>query len=288
MSRPAVPVSAASKILEAPLTEVAEVGASSPELVRRVVFECNATGAGLANGRIVNIQNASHVFAPHISSDISAEEKEALSAKNFDQAIVTNMALKSVSSSCPETVTVGVNLFSNSANVANSKGWLYTQEVNDMSSNHAHANEGFTNVVTILPHEKHRTDQVVYHPEGLMNSRWIQEYGGYTMEKLHEGITRFKGKDYAYVPEDHVVVSIIKNNWESLGINLNDESMKEGEFLKINKTVVDNCINQLYSSVISQIPYTSLSNLGARFQANTEGNTPYKVVAELEIRYKFP
>jgi len=288
MSRPAVPVSAASKILEAPLTEVAEVGASSPELVRRVVFECNATGAGLANGRIVNIQNASHVFAPHISSDISAEEKEALSAKNFDQAIVTNMALKSVSSSCPETVTVGVNLFSNSANVANSKGWLYTQEVNDMSSNHAHANEGFTNVVTILPHEKHRTDQVVYHPEGLMNSRWIQEYGGYTMEKLHEGITRFKGKDYAYVPEDHVVVSIIKNNWESLGINLNDESMKEGEFLKINKTVVDNCINQLYSTVISQIPYTSLSNLGARFQANTEGNTPYKVVAELEIRYKFP
>ena len=121
-----------------------------------------------------------------------------------------------------------------------------------------------------------------------MNSRWIQEYGGYTLEKLHEGITRFQGKDYCYVPDDHVVVSIIKNNWESLGINLNDESMKEGEFLKVNKTVVDNCINQLYSSVISQIPYTSLSNLGARFQANTEGSTPYKVVAELELRYRFP
>jgi len=288
MSRPAVPVSAASKIQEAPTADLAEVAATSPELVRRVVFECNATGAGLANGRVVNIANASHVFAPHISSDLSAEEKAALSAKNFDQAIVTSMALKSVSSSCPEVVTVGINLFANNANVANSKGWLYTQEVNDMSSNHAHSNEGFTNVVTILPKEKHRTDQVVYHPEGLMNSRWIQEYGGYTLEKLHEGITRFQGKDYCYVPEDHVVVSIIRNNWESLGINLSDESMKEGEFLKVNKQVVDNCINQLYSSVISQIPYTSLSNLGARFQANTEGSTPYKVVAEVEFRYRFP
>jgi hypothetical protein len=217
MSRPAVPVSAATKIQEAPTTEVAEVATSSPELVRRVVFECNATGSSLANGRVVNIQNASHVFAPHISSDLSAEEKEALKAKNFDQAIVTSMSLKSISSNCPETVTVGINLFSNSANVANAKGWLYTQEVNDMSSNHAHANEGFTNVVTILPMEKHRTDQVVYHPEGLMNSRWIQEYGGYTLEKLHEGITRFQGKDYCYVPEDHVVVSIIRNNWEQLG-----------------------------------------------------------------------
>lgn len=277
-----------SKLQEAPTSEVAEVAAASPELVRRVVFECNATGAGLANGQVVNIQNASHVFAPHISSDLSPEEKAALKAKNFDQAIVTSMTLKSVSSSCPETVTVGVNLFANNANVSNSKGWLYTQEVNDMSSNHAHSNEGFTNIVTILPKEKHRTDQVVYHPEGLMNSRWIQEYGGYTLEKLHEGITRFKGKDYCYVPEDHVVVSIIRNNWESLGVNLNDESMKEGEFLKINKQMVDNCIQQLYSSVISQIPYTSLSNLGARFQSNTEGSQSYKVVAELSIRYRFP
>ena len=277
-----------SKLQQAPTSEVAEVAAASPELVRRVVFECNATGAGLANGQVVNIQNASHVFAPHISSDLSPEEKAALKAKNFDQAIVTSMTLKSVSSSCPETVTVGVNLFANNANVSNSKGWLYTQEVNDMSSNHAHSNEGFTNIVTILPKEKHRTDQVVYHPEGLMNSRWIQEYGGYTLEKLHEGITRFKGKDYCYVPEDHVVVSIIRNNWESLGVNLNDESMKEGEFLKINKQMVDNCIQQLYSSVISQIPYTSLSNLGARFQSNTEGSQSYKVVAELELRYRFP
>ena len=121
-----------------------------------------------------------------------------------------------------------------------------------------------------------------------MNSRWIQQYGGYTEAKLHEGITRFSGKDYCYVPQDHVVVSIIKNNWEQLGINLQDETMREGEFMKINTSVVDNCIKQLHDNVISQIPYTNLSDLGARFQANTEGSSIYKVVCEMQVKYRFP
>ena len=288
MSRPNEAALAVATTELASVEEAAEVSTATPELIRRVVFECDASGSDLANGVVVGIDNASHVFRPNMASDLSEEERAAVSAKSFDQAIVTGMTLKSVSSSCPELVTVGVNLFSNSANVANAKGWLYAKEVNDMSSNHAHQNEGFTNVVSILPHEKQRMSEVVYHPEGLMNSRWIQQYGGYTLDKLHEGITRFKGKDFCYVPENHVVVSIIRNNWEQLGINLQDETMREGEFMKINKTVVDNCINQLYSNVISQIPYTNLTDLGARFQANTEGSNVYKVVCEMEVKYRFP
>ena len=288
MSRPNEAALAVATTELAPAEEVAEVSTATPELIRRVVFECDARGSDLAHGVVVGIDNASHVFRPNMASDLSEEERAIVAAKSFDQAIVTGMTLKSVSSSCPELVTVGMNLFSNAANVANAKGWLYTKEVNDMSSNHAHVNEGYTNIVSILPNEKQRMSEVVYHPEGLMNSRWIQQYGGYTLDKLHEGITRFKGKDYCYVPENHVVVSIIKNNWEQLGINLQDETMREGEYMKINKSVVDNCINQLHDNVISQIPYTNLSDLGARFQANTEGTKMYKVVCEMEVKYRFP
>ncbi len=288
MSRPN-----AAALAQPEVTELAEqaqenTATATPELVRRVVFECNASGADLAQGVIVNVKNAEHVFAPKMASDLSAEEKAQFAEQDFSQGIVTGMKLKSVSSSCPETVTVGMNLFANDANVANSQGWLYAQEVNDMSENHTHSNEGFTNLVTILPHERQRPDQVVYHPEGLMNSRWIKQYGGYTLEKLHDGITRFKNKDYCYVPEDHVVVSIIRNNWEQLGVNLESEAVREGEFMKVSNNIVDNCIKQLYSNVISQIPYTNFSDLGARFQANTEGSNTFKVVCEMEVKYRFP
>ena len=214
MSRPAastfeVPASANVEQVEEVSSEVSN---SSPELIRRVVFECNAKGSELANGVTVHLNNSEHIFTPSMASDLTAEEKAAFEERDFTKGIVTSMTLKSVSSSCPETVTVGMNLFSNAANVANSKGWLYAREVSDLSDNHAHQNEGYSNVATILPHERQRPNEVVYHPEGLMNSRWIKQYGGYTLDKLHEGITRFKGKDYCYVPDDHDVVSIIRNN----------------------------------------------------------------------------
>ena len=287
MSRPNTDALAQPEVAE--LSEsVQENVSSTPELIRRVVFECNASGADLAQGVIVNIKNASHVFEPKMSVDMTDEEKAEFSERDFSQGIVTGLKLKSVSSSCPETVTVGMNLFQKDANIANSQGWLYSKEVNDMSENHTSANEGFTNLVTILPHERQRPDQVVYHPEGLMNSRWIKQYGGYTLEKLHDGITRFKGKDYCYVPENHVVVSIIRNNWEQLGVNLEAESVREGEFMKISNNIVDNCIQQLYNNVILQIPYTQFSELGARFVSNTEGSSQYKVVCEMEVRYRFP
>ena len=72
-----------------------------------------------------------------------------------------------------------MNLFKNNPQVANTQGWLYAQQVNDMSDAHAHQNEGFTNLVTILPHERQR-------PIRSSTSRKrhelapIQQYGGYT------------------------------------------------------------------------------------------------------------
>ena len=118
MSRPAVselaPVEPSANV-----EQVEEVSADvSPELIRRVVFECNSTGSELANGVVVNLNNSGQIFTPSMAADLSAEEKAAFEAKDFTQGIVTSMTLKSVHSSCPETVTVGMNLFANAANVA--------------------------------------------------------------------------------------------------------------------------------------------------------------------------
>lgn len=260
----------------------------SPELVRRVVFEVNATGSELAQGSTVGVSNPDHVFKPSMPADLTEAEQKEFMSRDYTQGIVTSVKLKSVGSNCPETVTVGLNLFKNNPQVANSQGWLYARQVNDMSDVHAHVNDGFANLVTILPHERQRPDQVVYEPENVMNSRYIQQYGGYTLEKLKQGIVQFPDQDYCYVPESHVVTDIVKNNWESLGVNLEAEAVREGQYVKLAKSMVDNCISQLYSNVISQIPFTNFADLGARFQANTEGADTYKVVCEMEIKYRFP
>lgn len=290
MSRPNDAALVETAVSQTPqlLDSVQETASVSPELVRRVVFEANVSGSKLAQGTIVGVSNADHVFKPMAPADLTDEERVAFESQDYSKGIVTGIKLKSVASSCPETVTVGMNLFKNNPQVANTQGWLYAQQVNDMSDAHAHQNEGFTNLVTILPHERQRPDQVVYEPENVMNSRYIQQYGGYTLDKLHQGIVEFPDQDYVYCPESHVVVDIVKNNWEQLGINLEQEAVREGQYVKISKTIVDNCISQLYSNVISQIPFTSFSDLGARFQANTQGADMYKVVCEMEVKYRFP
>ena len=287
MSRPVVPTTelASSDDL---VTEVSNSASTSPELCRRVVFECNATGSQLAQGIVVGIDNARDVFQPTLNLEASAEEKAAFEAADFSKGIVTNVTLKSVSSSCPEPVTVGMNIFDKGSKMQNSEGWLYARETNDMSTNHAHQNAGFTNLVTVLPHERQRPNEVVYQPHNVMDSHYIQKYGGLSAAKLKEGIVPFPGENYVYVPQDHVVCDIVKNNWDQLGVDIQSESAREGKFIKISKTIVDSCIQQLNDNVLSQIPYTSFRKLGARFQANTEGSSNYKVVCEMLVKYRFP
>jgi|TARA_B110001452_G_C15241783_1_gene430098 hypothetical protein len=257
--------------------------------IRRVVMECNTSGMDLALGKVVNVKNGVDIFQPAKMQDMTEEQEVAWNAKNFEKGIVTEIMLKSVSSNCPETVTVGLNLFEGTPNIVNSSGWLYAQQNNDMTDIHAHSNEGYTNVVNVLPNEMHRLqDEVIYTPQNVVNNSYINKYGSYTLTKLWENIVPFPGENYYYVDQDHVVMKIIGQNWEQLGIAPEHEQVHEGKYVKVATDVVKNCIKQLYENVIQEIPYTNFKDFGARFQANTEGEEQYKVVCELLVKYKFP
>lgn len=259
------------------------------EFIRRVVMECNTSGMDLALGKVVNVKNGVDIFKPAMSQDLTEEEQAEWNKKNFTKGIVTEIKLKSVSSNCPETVTVGLNLFEGTPNIVNSSGWLYAQQNNDMTDQHAHTNEGYTNVVNVLPNEMQRLqDEVIYTPQNVVNNSYISKYGSYTLTKLWENIVSFPGENYYYVDQDHVVMKIIGQNWEQLGIAPEHEQVHENKYVKVATDVVKNCIKQLYENVIQEIPYTNFSNFGARFQASTEGEEQYKVVCELLVKYKFP
>lgn len=274
----------------APESKMSEptMNAGGEQHTRRVVFECDARGSKLALGKTVKFSNPGDVFRPMKPADLSAEEDAAFEAQNWEKAIITGVTLKSVSSNCPEPVTVGLNLFEGQPKIVNSAGWLYAKQTNDMTKDHAHQNEGFTNLVTVLPNEKQRMNEVLYSPENVLSDQYINKYGAYTVEKLWENIVPFPNEPYYYVDQDHVVMKIISQNWEQLGISPENEQMREGHWLKVSKDVVKNCISQLYENVISQIPYTNFKELGARFQGNTSGDTRYKVVCEMLVNYKFP
>lgn len=269
------------------------VGAKDSEAgathARRIVVTCNATADELMAGKSVEIKNASDVFKPSYNMEDLDEDQQASFAKlDLSKGIVTGIKLKSVYSNCSENVTMSLNLYDNSPQITNNEGSLYTPQVTDMGMSHVSEAEGFINLVNVLPYERARPDQPCYTPANVLNNRFISEYGGYTLEKLWDGIVPFKNEDYFYVESDHVILTVISRNWEMLGINTEEERKRENKYVKVSKDVVNNVIKQLYEQVICQIPYTSFDQLQAKFSANDVPEGEYKVTAELLVEYKYP
>ena len=257
---------------------------------RRVVLQWNGSAEELKHGAILNIKNAMDVFQPQYDmSKLDDEQKASLEKLDFSKGIVTGMKLKSIFSNVDDSVTVGVKLYDNQPNIVNKDGFLYTPKITDMGEAHSSEDEGFINLVSVLPFEKGRPDVSIYTPENLLNNRFIEQYGGYTMDKLWEGIVPFPKQDFFYVESSHIILKVIKNNWEMLGVPIDQEKQKEGEYIKVGKSVVNNVIKQLYEQVICQIPYTSFDSFQARFQANAPSTgEEYKIVAEVLVEYKYP
>lgn len=277
-------------------TEAAEdftVGAKDSQAgsthVRRIVVTCNASASELMSGKSVRIQNAADVFKPSYNmEDLDEEQQASFKKLDLNKGIVTGIKLKSVYSNCGENVTMSLNLYENNPQITNTEGSLFTPQNTDMGMSHVSESDGFINLVNVLPYERARPDQPCYTPSNVLNNRFISEYGGYTLEKLWDGIVPFKGEDYFYVESDSVILRVISRNWEMLGINTEQEKKRENKYVKVSKEVVNNVIKQLYEQVICQIPYTSFDSLQAKFSANDVPEGQYKVTAELLVEYKYP
>jgi|TARA_B110000914_G_scaffold30742_1_gene23493 hypothetical protein len=293
-SAPAIksPVSIVEEVVS---EEVKAVAAPSMcKFTRRVVCQCEFTAAEIAKG-VVNpfTTSAAKIFTPQGESE----------GFDFTKGIVTEIAVNSISSDYDAPVHVSMNLFngrlvdkegaySDPVKITNASGWLYTPSSDDFGATAASGSRGFTNLITMLPREQTRAHQVLYKPTNVMNNRFIEQYGGYSANSLHNGIIPFEGEDYVYVPHDHVVMNVIRNNWESLGINADLETKRENRYLKINSGIVDDVINQLKSQVLSQMPFTNFKELKLNYKSaavsHADPTEKFQLCAEFCINYMFP
>ncbi len=259
---------------EMPVKIVEESTEAAPEEhVKRVVVECNSTGNDLRHGQLVKIDP--HVF-----------ETEAKG--NLQMAVVTGIELRAVSSNAPEGVTVGMKLFENKGGASNSEGWLFSKQHVDMNAKHAHENDGYVNLVNVLPFEKGRfANQSLYSPS-MVNKEHISQYGNLNMQKLWENVVQFPNESYCYVGQGHVLLDVVRNNWEQLGVDVDSEELREGNYVKLGKDLVENVVQQLHDNVIMKLPVTDLTKAAVRFQSNTSGSSQYKVVCEFAVKYQYP
>jgi hypothetical protein len=262
---------------------------TTEEHIARVVFEANATADQLARGHTVRLSSAENIFNVASAHD------------NIEKGIITGISSKAIYSDCSEPITLSVNLFNTTDSeptVNNEQGWLHTPSPSDFGVKTTGGVKGFKNLLNLLPYEKTRSELAVYKPEDVANDRYIQQYGSYNNENLWDGVVAFPGEKYYLVHQGHVVLNVIRQNWEQLGINVDDEHRFNGKYVQVPAHVFDRVIKDLEAQVLSRMPFTDLSNIRACFTSKQASNYTethndgpagkFKVVVELEFKYQFP
>jgi hypothetical protein len=147
-----------------------------------------------------------------------------------------------------------------------------------------------------MPYERSRDIISLYDPKNVQNNRFIQTYGGYHGKNLWNNIIPFPKQNYYYVDKDHVVMQVVAQNWDTLGINPGEEMLHENRYVKMAGPVVDSVIAQLESTILTQMPFTNLGAPSFKFTAKPLrewGTQPdaaktFKVMCELKMSYMFP
>ena len=295
IQRPTNTVAATAEAIDeipnlASLTPSAPVDGQSESHTTRVVFEANASAQQMQDGVVVQLANASHVFAANVDE------------ADVTKGILTSITVKSIYSDCSEPVTFALNLYNSSKqepSIKNNEGWLHTPTRTDFGSMATSRDEeGYRNLLAVMPYEKSRAELSVYEPNEIATDRYVQQYGNYTEKNLHDGVVAFPGEQYYLVAQDHVVLNVIRQNWEQLGINVDNESRFNGKYVQVPAHIFDRVVGDLQSHVLARMPFTNLNDVRAKFyskptehyaDAHPEGpDGLYKVCVELQMNYQFP
>ena len=262
--------------------EVDSTSVANTDKQTRILFEARGTAEDFASGVVVNLGNADAVFGN----------------ENTSRGIISKITMRSAYSDCSEPVTVSLNLFNKSQEelpVSNKHGWLHAPQNTDFGTKMVGGSNGFKNVSTLLPYANSYTAVDVYNPEDAINNRYLSQYGHCTRESLRENIVPFKNDGYYLVDQSHVVLNVIKANWDSLGIDVDNEPKFNGRYIQIPCNIFDRVCDDLERQVLAKMPFTDLKNLKCRFStkkakefAVDRSDTVFHSVVELQIHYQFP
>ena len=269
---------------------------------RRLLLHTTASAQQLAAGKVITIPDAEAIFKPDFATTNEADLNQ-LQNCDLSRGIISKVEVMSCFSSCDAPVVMGLRLFNRNDSskaasyedlkISNENGWLYSCAKNNLGETASKGRSGITNVFSLQPFERMRqADGVsVYTPSNIISNRYIAQYGSYNWRNLWEGIVQFPDEKFYYVSKDHVILKVIEQNWELLGMDVRSEIPREGRYVKVATNVADRVIKELYDNVISRIPFTKWKNMAAVFSSDHVDETlskDYKLSVELRVSFMYP
>lgn len=288
----AIPVDTTAAVPDESLFAQTEKSSLSEVHSRNIVVDTSLTATELNLGKSVPLStNLASVFADGVDGV----------SKTNTKVIITGIELQNVYSDVPKRVSVSANLFQNKAQkngLVNEAGWLYSQQNSELASEASehvsYSGDGnFVNLCSLLPFEQARhTSCPIYTPtNSSINQRHLQDYGNISSrDQLWKGIVSVTDSTY-YVPAESVICKVINKNWERFGVHMaQEEKIENGQFYRVDKSIVDSVVDQLYTNVIAKLPFSDVSNLKLHLQSNVapSNSNTHQVSLQLKVNYRYP
>ena len=212
-----------------------------------------------------------------------------------NRVIVEEVGTTAIGSHAATNLMLSSNLFNTngstkhylSSGVTNSHGWATVSDQESLVP------VGYAPIVTLMPNEYCRKYSVHYEPSSGVDDKLVQRYGHLSSgENLRKGVVAFPGEDYYFVSKDHVVLDIIEKNWDTLGQSVPHERVREGNWIKVSKPLVERVLDELDTSVLKNMPLTDLNNLKFSLKADPElaealdSSSAHPVTVSLKLKYR--
>lgn len=220
--------------------------AQGSEITRKFVIQFDNSLASLAsrpsqakwtpNNGCYDIFQSKSRYAPNCAR---SEKRRG----NLEQVILIGMKIKKIDSTFP--CQLGLNVFGCRGNYYLGNGEQYA--------------------FLISPNEKsHNMDEIICVTNPLVNSEYLSRFPGMSSKTLKtEGIMRVPGEDFVYVDKMHPLIDMIKENSDLLQIDLDEASLLENRWYKIEETVANRCLEDLERELILNLPLFNLTEFFA-------------------------
>ena len=212
-----------------------------------------------------------------------------------NRVIVEEVGTTAIGSHAATNLMLSSNLFNTngstkhylSSGVTNSHGWATVSDQENLVP------VGYAPIVTLMPNEYCRKYSVHYEPSSGVDDQLVQRYGHLSSgENLRKGVVAFPGEDYYFLSKYHVVLEIIEKTWDTLGQSVPHERVREGNWIKVSKPLVERVLDELDTSVLKNMPLTDLNNLKFSLKADPElaealdSSSAHPVSVSLKIKYR--
>lgn len=121
---------------------------------------------------------------------------------------------------------------------------------------------------TCAPNEtRYDADEVIMATDTSTSSEFMRMYPNTTQANLRtKGIMTVPGEDFVYVSKDHPLVPLVQANAEQLQVDLESAPLMDGRFYKMATPLVERCLDEIDTNVLSKLPVQNLNNFGVKIQ----------------------